>query len=517
MLPVGSMLRGIYRVESYLSSGGFGNTYIATNVEFEETVAIKEFFMRGVSQRDANNTTVSVSNTDNKNVFNEQLQKFKKEAKRLRKLKNMKNSHIVAVHDLFEENGTAYYVMDYIDGENLSERLKRLGKPLSEKEVMGYLPQVLDALKCVHNDNLWHLDLKPANIMVDGNGHISLIDFGASKQRSSKGGATTSTAVSYTNGYAPREQMEQNLEKFGPWTDLYALGATLYNLLTNKKPPLPSDIDDDRTSDKHLALPLPATISQKTRNIILRMLTTDRLDRPQSVEEVMDMLGTDTGTGQGLDDEVIDVTDEVEETVNAPTGGDEEVTPVPPDTGNTPPPTPPINVPEEPSVWRKFRIPLIAVCVVGAIAGAVTAFGGGEEEKTVDTEETLAEAQKLLTPTKVTDMEYTNPLGKYSYSGEVDNKNIPNGTGTAVFENGNTYIGPFKNGNFDGEDAIFKYKNGDTFSGSFLNNAFKEGKYTIEETGDYFIGSYKNGDPSVGVWYDKNGKATESVGGAPLK
>ena len=287
MLSVGSILRGIYRIDSYLSSGGFGNTYVATNVEFEETVAIKEFFMRGITQRDANNTSVSVSNIENKCLFDEQLQKFKKEARRLRKLRN---EHIVSVHDLFEENGTAYYVMDYIDGENLSDKLKRIQKPLPEAEVMRYLPQILDALACVHQENLWHLDLKPANIMVDRNGNVTLIDFGASKQRSITGGATTSTAVSYTNGFAPREQMEQNLEKFGPWTDLYALGATLYNLLTNKKPPLPSDIDDDRSADKHLAPPMPATVSEKTKQLILSMLTTDRLNRPQSVEDIIVMM-----------------------------------------------------------------------------------------------------------------------------------------------------------------------------------------------------------------------------------
>ena len=92
-----------------------------------------------------------------------------------------------------------------------------------------------------------------------------------------------STTRTYTNGYAPREQMEQNLEKFGPWTDFYALGATLYALLTNKKPPLPSDIDDDGSEDKHLALPMPAAISERLRNIIIRLMNTNRKKRPQSV------------------------------------------------------------------------------------------------------------------------------------------------------------------------------------------------------------------------------------------
>lgn len=265
MLRKGTILRGIYRIDSFLSSGGFGNTYVATNIEFNEYYAIKEFFLRGITQRDDNQTTVSVSNTENRNAFLQQREKFKKEARRIRQLKN---EHIITVFDLFEENGTAYYVMDLVDGENLSDRLKRTGHPMAESEVRQILPQILDALKAVHEAEIWHLDLKPTNIMIDKSGKIKLIDFGASKQLDAqKGGATTSTAISYTNGYAPREQMEQNYEKFGAWTDLYALGATLYNLLTSLRPPLPTDIDDDISEDKHEALPMPTSVSDGMKNL----------------------------------------------------------------------------------------------------------------------------------------------------------------------------------------------------------------------------------------------------------
>ena len=285
MLKVGTILRSIYRIDSYLSSGGFGNTYVATNIEFDERVAIKEFFMKGVTQRDGNETTVSVSNAENQDSFLEQREKFKKEARRLRRLNN---PHIVSVHDLFEEHGTAYYVMDYVDGENLAERLKRTGKPMTEAEVNEILPQILDALKSVHDAGIWHLDLKPANIMVDKSGQVKLIDFGASKQlHAQKGGATTSTAISYTNGYAPREQMEQNYDKFGPWTDIYALGATLYNLLTARHPPLPSDIDDDTSEDKHLALSFPASVSESMKHNILWMIQPNRLQRPQNIDAII--------------------------------------------------------------------------------------------------------------------------------------------------------------------------------------------------------------------------------------
>ena len=275
-----SLQGGKYRIIRVLGQGGFGITYLAEQTMLHKQFAIKEFFIRDLCSRVGNITVSAITQSD---MVEQYRQKFIKEARRISILKN---PHVVSVHDLFEENGTEYYVMDYIDGENLAEKQKRLQQPLSEKEVMGYLPQILDALECVHQKGIWHLDLKPANIMVDRQDNVTLIDFGASKQRSSAGGATTSTAVSFTNGFAPREQMEQNLDKFGPWTDFYALGATLYNLLTNKKPPLPSDIDDDRTADKHLALPMPQDISEKTKQLILWLMRTDRLDRPQSVEQI---------------------------------------------------------------------------------------------------------------------------------------------------------------------------------------------------------------------------------------
>ena len=284
MLKVGTILHGTYRIDSYLSSGGFGNTYVATNIEFDERVAIKEFFMRGVTQRDENQTTVSVSNSENTNSFIEQREKFKKEARRIRQLHN---EHIVAVHDLFEENGTAYYVMDYVDGENLAERLKRTGRPMTESEVNLILPQILDALKAVHDAGFCHLDIKPSNIMLEKGGKVKLIDFGASKQLGANGTLTTNapTAFAQTPGYAPREQIEQSLSKIGPWTDIYALGATLYNLLTNKRPPLPSDIDDDMSEDKHIALPFPKSVGA-IKFFVLQMMKTNRQQRPQNVDAI---------------------------------------------------------------------------------------------------------------------------------------------------------------------------------------------------------------------------------------
>ena len=282
LLLVGTILHGTYRIERYLSSGGFGNTYVVTNLQFSETLALKEFYLRGICQRDGGSTMVSVSNSENTISFNQQCEKFKKEARRLRSLSN---PHIVKVYDLFEENGTAYYVMDYVDGENLSTRLKRTNAPLAESEVRNYLNQILDGLEAIHNAGMLHLDIKPANIMVDSHNVVKLIDFGASKQQSTVGGATMSTGISYTNGYAPSEQMAQSYDKFGPWTDFYALGATVYKLLTNQDPPSISDLSEDGTEDKHLALPMP-NISEEMKKLVVWMMQENRLKRPKNVGEI---------------------------------------------------------------------------------------------------------------------------------------------------------------------------------------------------------------------------------------
>lgn len=279
MLAPGTMLRNdAYRVERQLASGGFGNTYLVRNVAFNELFALKEFFMRGVNMRNGNMVTVSVP--DNQASFKSQREKFKKEAVRLR---NLRNPHIVKVHDLFEENGTVYYVMDYINGESVSELLKRTGKPLDEQQSLQILRQLLDALDEVHRQRIWHLDIKPGNIMLDDSGNVYLIDFGASKQFSIQG-AQTSSAMAYTPGYAPVEQVEQAMDKFGPWTDFYALGATLYYMQTLNQPPTMTALSEGN------AFSFPPTMSAMMRQLIGWMMNPQRKMRPESVEQVRNKL-----------------------------------------------------------------------------------------------------------------------------------------------------------------------------------------------------------------------------------
>ena len=480
LLPLKALLQmGKYRIDHYLSSGGFGNTYVITNIQFEEQFAMKEFFMKGINERNGDNTTISVSNKTNRPQFEQQREKFKKEARRLRKLHNR---HIVQVHDLFEENGTAYYVMDFVDGESLSTRLKRTKKPLSEQEALSVLSQSLDALRTVHEEDIWHLDLKPANIMVDKSGHAVLIDFGASKQMStSEGYTTTTTAMCYTQGYASPEQIDQNMELIGPWTDLYALGATLYNLLTCNQPPSVSEMFGAK------AFLFPKPVSDKTQYLVRWMMNPNREKRPQSVEEVRRFLEKPFQKENVKEDVSLD---------------DDELTQMP---------DAPKEKKQPESSNRKKWMPFAAVAAVLGI-GIVVFFAmrGGEEtvtnaDKEPATRDALVELSSSDASQRVDKMYFDSALGICSYTGPVDGNRKPHGIGEVSFTDGRLYRGPFVHGKFDGVDAYFKYDNGDTFEGSFVSNAFSKGKYTLKEDGSYFIGTFKNGQPDKGQWYDKQG------------
>ena len=491
MLKVGTILHGTYRIDSYLSSGGFGNTYVATHINFNEKYAIKEFFMKGVNERDGNNTTVSVSNNEKVTEFTEQLEKFKKEARRLRRLNN---PHIVRVYDLFDENGTAYYVMDYINGENLKERLKRTGQPIGEPEATKILEQVLDALREVHSQGIWHLDLKPANVMVDQNGTVKLIDFGASKQFNSKtGGALSTSSVTYTNGFAPIEQMEKSYEKLGPWTDFYALGATIYNVLSNQRPPMPSDINDDRTLDKHLSLPLPYNTSDKMRELLLWLMRTNRKERPESVNEITDFMSSNAMNGSH----------DVESTIlNKHTAAQR-------DSFNTQQDSATLSDDDDSekndeNATKSKKTIFIAACAGLLLAvGLYFMFNRGQ----VDPDATPVEDSLLVKD--VVDSVLTIPLGECSYTGTVNKNGMPDGKGTAVFtEDGQKLVGNFENGIVDGDSIHIYYANGNTFVGTFKNNKLHHGRFTWVDDGSYFDGFFKDGQPDMkrGAMYNKNGK-----------
>ncbi len=284
MLPKGTLLHdNAYRIDSYLASGGFGNTYLATNIAFDEKVAIKEFFLRGQSERTDDMLSVRVTRGQEL-FFDEQKRKFVKEAQRIRRLRN---PHIVRVHDLFEANGTAYYVMDYIDGESVAARIKRTGKPFSEDETRNILTQVLNALTEVHETGIYHLDIKPDNILIDRKGNAYLIDFGASKVQSQSGdGVNCTSAFSATPEYAPLELTDGNIQNIGAWTDIYSIGATAYRMLTGTVPPRSSEVVI-RGSE---AFRFTDAVSQSMQKFISTCMAGDYRKRPQTAAATIETL-----------------------------------------------------------------------------------------------------------------------------------------------------------------------------------------------------------------------------------
>ncbi|MGN1260063.1 MAG: serine/threonine protein kinase, partial [Alloprevotella sp.] len=280
-LPAGTMLRGdTYRIVRFIAAGGFGCTYEAEHVMLRRRVAIKEFFMQDYCNRDEHTNHVTVGTQGMQEQVNKSMRKFLEEA---RAIGELEHEGIVRVSDVFEENGTAYYVMDYIEGQSLAAICKE--GPLPEKAAIYYIRQVCEALMEVHAHNRLHLDIKPGNIMVKPNGSTVLIDFGASKQYDIASGENPSTLLGYTPGYAPIEQVNSKVQQFLPATDIYALGATLYRVLTGNTPMLPGDRLNEEED-----LTFPAGISASTRQAVERAMEIRKKDRPQSVREFVALL-----------------------------------------------------------------------------------------------------------------------------------------------------------------------------------------------------------------------------------
>lgn len=238
-LPIGTWLASRqYRIIKHIGEGGFGKTYLVENRLGEKKV-VKEFFISSMCTREASNE-VTISIEENKTTFEQQREKFEQEAL---KIFSLKNQHIVKVSAVFDENNTIYYVMDYIEGGSLNDKLKSID-PLPEAQIQRYLGQILDALEYIHTKGMMHLDIKPSNIMLDANDNVVLIDFGASKvfDSSMMNKTINTTRPPYTPGYAPYEQENGDVKYLGPHCDIYSLGATLYRLYSGNKPPMPIEI-----------------------------------------------------------------------------------------------------------------------------------------------------------------------------------------------------------------------------------------------------------------------------------
>ena len=294
--PNTTLQGGKYRIDRVLGQGGFGITYLATQLSLQRKVAIKEFFMKDFCSRDESTRTMSAPSTGSSKLVEQYRKKFIKEARNLARLNH---PHIISVIDVFEENDTVYYVMPYLSGGSLQDYVKTHGT-LSEQEAMKYVKQIASALKYMHEEqHICHYDVKPANILLDDNGNAILIDFGISKNYDAQGQETTTTPIGMSEGYAPIEQYQQNVEEFSPVSDVYALGATLYYLLHGKRP----------VSAVHrasgTALLMSKHLSQGIKDIINASMKISKRERAKSVDVFMGSINISAYRGHTIvqDDE----------------------------------------------------------------------------------------------------------------------------------------------------------------------------------------------------------------------
>lgn len=277
--PNTTLQGGKYRIKRVLGEGGFGITYLAVQTSLNREVAIKEFFMKDFCTRDSHTMYMQSFTVESSKQVEQYRKKFFKEASNLSRLHH---PNIITVIDVFEENGTVYYSMPYLSGGSLQEYVDSHGK-ISEATAMKYVRQIAKALKYMHEDeHICHFDVKPANILIDDKGNAVLIDFGISKNYDESGHETTMTPVGMSDGYAPIEQYQQNVEEFSPVSDVYALGATLYFLLHGKRP----------VSAVHRAsgsaLLMNKSLSPEIKDIINSSMKLIKSERANSVDVFLD-------------------------------------------------------------------------------------------------------------------------------------------------------------------------------------------------------------------------------------
>jgi predicted Ser/Thr protein kinase len=272
-LPPGTPLAsGAYRLDHVLGRGGFGITYRGKQTALEQLVAIKEFYLGEFTQRETTTGKIMVL-SDRETEFTRGLSRFVREGKTLASLSH---PNVVRVLNLFEDNGTAYLVMEYLSGKTLKAVAKE-GR-LTEDRIRQIMTALVDALAAVHDKGVFHLDIKPANVLIEPSGRTVLIDFGAARQ----GIHSQTTIPAYTPSYAPIEVM--SAEQVGPYSDIFELGMMLYEMVTGTLPPPALDRITKlaRTGDWQ---PDPEKCPEPWATLVRTALPLRPDDRPQTVHE----------------------------------------------------------------------------------------------------------------------------------------------------------------------------------------------------------------------------------------
>lgn len=545
-LPAGTVLMGKYIIGKVLGKGGFGVTYLAWDLKAEQKTAIKEYMPDTLSYRIPGSTVVSTYSGEKEQSFRLGSEKFYEEAKTISRFSGHPN--IIHVYEFFYENNTAYFVMEYIDGVDLKAYVQQKDGRLSEEEAIRIAMPVMEALSVVHSIGILHRDISPDNIYVTKAGEVRLLDFGAARQV--LGDVSKSLSVVLKPGFAPIEQYQSH-GKQGPWTDVYALAATVYYCITGNVPV--SAMDRIETDTLKTPAQFGAVVSQAVWNILQKALALRATERYLTMAEFNQALKSPDTPANGAMPEILE------------------------------------RVPEPMRKERRNWIPYLLVCmllVISIVAGITLWRGGAKNDEMVNATSVDAKASTVIksaetstsistipsvetqtavpsthdtnpgitddgqiTTVKEVDYLYTNSFFSVicKYSGEWKNQKpngrgtlvleedfskyywgkgskftgtftdgVLNGQGTCIYADGCLYDGNYENGLMEGE-GICTFTNGDVYEGQWKNDKMEgQGTYT-SKNGEKYEGQwvkskkegqgtkiYKDGSKYVGEW--KNGK-----------
>lgn len=464
-LSAGTML-GEYRIKGVLGQGGFGLTYLARDENLDRDVAIKEYFPREFAHREAGLTVIPNQDDQDRADFDWGMKHFVEEA---RSLTRFRNKNIVGAIRFLRENGTAYLVMEYCDGESLESLAKKTGS-LSPDVLMPIVTQLLDGLDEVHRARLLHLDIKPSNIFVKKDGTVVLLDFGSARQAIS---SHTKSVKIASAGYGAIEQESADIDtgKLGPWTDVYGLGATLYRLMTGSRP------QQATARLFHDTMPPLSSVAELGYSSGLIRAVTAAIsikpqDRPQSIAEFRNLLfPVDSNSARTTADKT---------PISDNPASEDSWTP-----------------------WATLWV-VLGVIVIGIVLANSSSNSSDAESSTQDSppvvlsEEDSPPDQTASSPTGVarcpatgvwTDCygEFTDNEGNVYRGMWKDNQR--HGRGEAKYSDGARYVGEYRRDSLHGQGEYF-FKNGNRYVGQFKNGLF-------DGEGTYY---WADGSKHVGLW-----------------
>lgn len=514
-LSSGTMLSGgKYVVEGKIGSGGFGITYLARHTILDRKYAIKEFFMNGYTVRNGTTNHISLQGLDAKD-FDKVRQTFINEA---RTLAHLNNEAIVKVIDVFDENGTSYMVMPFVEGTTLKSMVEKDG-PMEYEMAVNYMVQICEALSYIHSKDILHRDVTPDNVIVTPEQKIVLIDFGSARKFIDNKTQRQTTIVK--PGYAPLEQHSARSRK-GAFTDIYSVGAVFYYLLTGERP---MDATERVLEKMKEPIELNPNIPPQINAIIMKAMEMDGEMRYQSAKELIDDIFSDEPIStEKPEDEVVGIrgTDnQLEKVVAEETTAEtqQETVTVLPDFHQGVEDTKDINDTmstedakddkEPPTIKEKGRngTPLKVVAItfaLMAVAAIVTVIIyhpfsvssnlSNVQNSPVDKDTLIESIHKLSTGEE------------YVYEGEKDTMGVPNGYGKATF-NDRVYVGSFESGNMNGYGELTftsGIKEGRVYKAIFVDNRVNDTctvvsgpnvfKGTLNDDMDYDCGIQTNSE-----------------------